>query len=151
MAIIAQYEGILSEVDADGNVIELYPLIKTDEKLKDGGKAADAAEVGRILESLTKTLTEIDQSLVEVSKKLSEVETNLTNLNKVNAIHKGNLVAGNDTITIENESITENSVLTFFTSIYGVNPTAISISEGSVTLTFDVQETDMEVGVRVDG
>lgn len=123
MAIIAQYEGILSEVDADGNVIELYPLIKTDEKLKDGGKAADAAEVGRILDKLT----------------------------KASMIHKGILVAGNTQVTIKSESITENSILTFFTSVYGVNPTSVSVVNGSVTLTFNVQDDDMEVGVRVDG
>lgn len=130
MPIIAQYEGILSEVDAEGNVVELYPLIKTDENLKDSGKAADAAEVGIIL---------------------AEVNRKLDNLAKASTIYKGNLVAGNTSITIENESITKNSILTFFTSIYGVNPSSVTASTGSVTLTFDAQDVDMEVGVRVDG
>ena len=130
MPIIAQYEGILSEVDAEGNVVELYPLIKTDEKLKETGKAADAGEVGIIL---------------------AEVNRKLDNLAKASTIYKGNLVAGNTSITIENESITKNSILTFFTSIYGVNPSSVTASTGSVTLTFDAQEVDMEVGVRVDG
>ena len=130
MPIIAQYEGILSEVDAEGNVVELYPLIKTDEKLKETGKAADAGEVGIIL---------------------AEVNRKLDNLAKASTIYKGNLVAGNTSITIENESITKNSILTFFTSIYGVNPSSVTASTGSVTLTFDAQDVDMEVGVRVDG
>ena len=43
MPTITQYEGILSEVDAEGNVTELYPLVHTDTSLKVAGRPADAA------------------------------------------------------------------------------------------------------------
>ena len=42
-------------------------------------------------------------------------------------------------------------MFSFYTSIWGVNPTGVSVATGSVTLTFDAQESDMEVGVRIDG
>lgn len=61
------------------------------------------------------------------------------------------LSAGETEITIEYDNITEDSILSFYTSIYGVNPISVVVNEGSVTLTFEVQHTDMEVGVRVDG
>ena len=61
----------------------------------------------------------------------------------------GTLTAGETTITLTDDSITTDSKFDFYTSIYGVNPTAVTVSSGSVTLTFDAQETDMNVEVRV--
>ena len=66
-------------------------------------------------------------------------------------IVKKALTAGSTEITIENDNITEDSMLSFYTSIYSVNPTEVSVAKGSVTLKFDAQETDIQVGVRVDG
>ena len=66
-------------------------------------------------------------------------------------ILKGTLTTGQTQVTISDASIKTTSVLSFYTSIYGVNPTAVQVAEGSVTLTFDQQQSDMEVGVRVDG
>ncbi len=61
------------------------------------------------------------------------------------------LAAGATSVIISDSQITTNSALSFYTSVYGVNPTAVSVVNGSVTLTFDAQDTDMKVGVRVDG
>lgn len=61
------------------------------------------------------------------------------------------LTAGATSVTIEDDRITTDSALSFFSSIYNVNPTDVSVANGSVTLTFKAQTADMEVGVRVDG
>lgn len=61
------------------------------------------------------------------------------------------LNAGQTSITLENENINNNSVLSFYTSIYGVQPNSVSVSNGSVTLNFDAQKSAMQVGVKVDG
>lgn len=66
-------------------------------------------------------------------------------------ITKTVLEAGATSITITDDRITTDSALSFFTSIFGVNPTAVSVDSGSVTLTFKAQTAAMEVGVRVDG
>lgn len=63
----------------------------------------------------------------------------------------GTLTAGETDLLIESEGITENSILAFYTSVYGVNPTAVSVSAGSVTLTFEAREDNLEVGVQVNG
>lgn len=63
----------------------------------------------------------------------------------------GTLSAGNTSITITDDGITTSSIFSFYTSEYGVNPTAVSVSTGSIVLTFDEQETDITVGVRIDG
>ena len=59
----------------------------------------------------------------------------------------GTLTAGLTSITFQNENITDNCDITPFTSVYGVNPTAISTSNGSITLTFKAQTQD--IGVKV--
>lgn len=66
-------------------------------------------------------------------------------------IYTGMLAAGSTSITITASAITTNSILSFFTSIYGVNPTSVKVMNGSVTMTFAAQTVDMKVGVSVDG
>lgn len=61
------------------------------------------------------------------------------------------LTAGQTSITISDASITTSSILDFYTDIYGVNPSAVTVANGSVTLTFDAQATNMVVGVKVGG
>lgn len=64
----------------------------------------------------------------------------------------GTLMAGQTTLVLSDTSITTDSIVdnvyvpdTFF----GVNPTSISATTGSVTLTFPVQSSDLPVKVRV--
>ena len=45
--------------------------------------------------------------------------------------------------------IDSNSTLKFFTSVFGINPTSVSVSGSSVTLTFEAQSSDIGVKVRV--
>lgn len=63
----------------------------------------------------------------------------------------GILSASNTSITLTSDKITANSILDFYTSIYGVSPNTVIVSEGSVTLTFDKQSSDMTVGTKVIG
>ena len=58
------------------------------------------------------------------------------------------LAAGGTSITLYDERITTDSILSFYTSVYGVT---VSVSTGSVTLTFNAQAAAMTVGVSVDG
>lgn len=61
----------------------------------------------------------------------------------------GTLLTGSTSLTLSDASISSTSTLDFFTDVYGVSPTAVSVSTGSVTLTFEVQESDLSVKVRV--
>lgn len=63
----------------------------------------------------------------------------------------GTLASGSTSITLAHSKITTNSMLSFYTSIYGVSPNSVSVSNGSVTLTFDTQDTNMVVAVSIDG
>lgn len=61
------------------------------------------------------------------------------------------LTAGQTSLVFSNAVITTNSTIEVFVNdaFYGVNPTAITLATGSVTLTFDAQASDMPVKVRV--
>ena len=61
----------------------------------------------------------------------------------------GTLTAGQTSITLSSASITTSSTLDFYTDVFGVSPTAASVSTGSVTLTFSAQQSNMSVKVRV--
>ena len=43
----------------------------------------------------------------------------------------------------------QTSIIDYFPSIYGVVPTSITVSSGSVVFTFEEQETDMTLKVRI--
>lgn len=61
----------------------------------------------------------------------------------------GTLTAGDTTVTISDASIVSTSTLEFYTDTFGVNPKEVSVSTGSVTLTFDAQQSNLGVKVRV--
>lgn len=61
----------------------------------------------------------------------------------------GTLTAGQTSITLQDASIDTTSTLDFYTDTFGVNPTAVSVSTGSVTLTFEAQASNLGVKVRV--
>lgn len=89
--------------------------------------------------------------LTGIESDIDELEAGVNTLQARSTITRGTLTAGNTEITIIKSGITENSIMTFFTSIYGVSPTSVTPGNGTVTLIFDAQDVDMEVGVRVDG
>ena len=79
-------------------------------------------------------------------------DINRTNgeINRISYVEvEGTLLAGETTITLTDNAITTDSKFDFYTSIFGVNPTAVTVSNGSITLTFDAQKTNMNVEVRV--
>ncbi len=61
----------------------------------------------------------------------------------------GTLTTGSTTLTLTNSVLTTNSTIDVYTSVFGVNPTDISLSTGSITLTFPEQDADIGVKVRV--
>lgn len=62
----------------------------------------------------------------------------------------GTLTAGQTSITFTNASITASSTLdNVWTEDFGVKPTNIVITAGSITLTFESQESDIGVKVRI--
>lgn len=61
----------------------------------------------------------------------------------------GTLTAGNTTLTLSNAAILTTSTIDIYTDTWGVNPTDVTVSAGSIVLTFDEQENNVAVKVVV--
>lgn len=62
----------------------------------------------------------------------------------------GTLTAGQTSITFTNAAITASSTLAnVWINVFGVYPTNIVITDGSITLTFESQASDLRVKVRI--
>lgn len=59
------------------------------------------------------------------------------------------LGAGFTELHIGNNAIHTNSVIMPLTSIWGVAPKTITLLEGRAVMTFDAQQTDLEVGIII--
>ena len=105
------------------------------------GSFVGAGVNGEILQLTTKKET------VGVTESVEE----MYNKSIKSGIIRKTLKQGETEISIEDSRIKEDSILSFYTSIYGVNPKTVVVSDGSVTLTFKSQEKNMEVGVSIDG
>ena len=61
----------------------------------------------------------------------------------------GTLAAGATLLTLNDAAILTTSTFDFYTDTFGVNPIAVSVSTGSLVLTFEIQENAVGVKVRV--
>ena len=68
---------------------------------------------------------------------------------KIYTDYEATLTAGNTTVTISNAAITGNETIDVYTNVFGINPTIIVASSGSIVLTFPVQANDIQVKVRL--
>ena len=61
----------------------------------------------------------------------------------------GKLLAGQTTISFLSASITTSSIIDIYTDVWGINPETVTVSTGSVSMTFEAQASDLGVKVRV--
>jgi len=61
----------------------------------------------------------------------------------------GTLTAGETTVTLTNSAIKTTSLIDVYTSVFGVNPTNVVASDGSLVLTFDQQTANVDIRVEV--
>lgn len=61
----------------------------------------------------------------------------------------GTLTAGQTSITFSDASIRETSTIDYYTDYFSINPVGVVATDGSVTLTFEPQDIDLGVKVRV--
>ena len=77
-----------------------------------------------------------------MNSSITKLNNNLSNL------PTATLSSGSTSVTIADTSIKENGLIDIYTDVYGLNPTSVVVANGSVTLTFDAQESDVQVKVR---
>lgn len=64
-------------------------------------------------------------------------------------ILSGTLTAGSTSVTINDQRILADSLIDIYTDVYGVNPTAALATAGSLAMTFEAQQTDINIRVRI--
>jgi len=101
--------------------------------------------------TLQTSLADTKTSLSGTQTSLSNLSNSVTTLQNNATVTKGTLAVGATSIVLSNSRITTNSILSIYTSKWGVNPTSVTVASGKVTLGFDAQTVAVEVGVRVDG
>lgn len=62
---------------------------------------------------------------------------------------QGILSAGQTTITFSDSIINANRTIDYYTGVYGVIATSITVTNGSAVFTFNAQASDMIVKVRI--
>lgn len=61
----------------------------------------------------------------------------------------GTLSAGSTSLVLQDAVITTSSTIDIYTDVYGVNPTAVTVATGSITLTFEARQSALNVKVYV--
>ena len=124
------------------NVADIVDNLTTSES----GKPLSAAQ-GVALKALIDAIT--------VPTKVSELENDsaFATTTYVDSLQPtmltATLTAGSTTLEVSDAAITTDSIFDFYTSTFGVNPSAAVVEAGKITLTFEAQEADMTVKVEV--
>ena len=86
------------------------------------------------------------------AENMNDLETRIESaINQADAYVEvtGTHTAGQTSITLSNAAITEDSTIDYYTNYFGINPVGVNVSNGRVVLTFEEQDIDISVKVRV--
>lgn len=61
----------------------------------------------------------------------------------------GTLTAGSTSVTISDAAILTTSTIDIYTDVFGLSPEAVSVSTGSITMTFSEQSANVSIKIRV--
>ena len=61
----------------------------------------------------------------------------------------GALLVGETSLTIQNQQISMDSTIEIYTDTFGVNPINAEVTDGQIVLTFNAQQNNVGVKVRV--
>ncbi|MBO4541696.1 MAG: hypothetical protein J5725_00790 [Bacteroidales bacterium] len=114
-----------------------------------------------ISQTINNTLASFKTSILQIAIKILKGINFANDLNTVDktiigAINESagvvlsdTLEAGETTITFTNNAITTDSMIDYYTDVFGVVPSNITVTTGSVELTFDSQANDLGVKVII--
>jgi hypothetical protein len=95
----------------------------------------------------TTNISNLQTSLGTTNTNIANLTTRVTNIEGVELT--STLTAGATSLTFTNSKITTNSTVDIYSSVYGVNPKTVTLSNGSLAMTFKAQSSDVSVKVVV--
>ena len=112
----------------------------------------ESIQIGNVLDSVFKNVLTLDQikGATSLVRKLPSADA----LKSVDAktekrLPAQSLTAAGGTLTFNDASITENSLITPYATLYGISPTNVVATAGTCTVTFDAQESAFDVCITV--
>ena len=111
----------------DGNVTKQVTVGRDEGSITEAGTAFNASNMNDL------------EDRIEAAFKSGDLWNDFT----------GTLTAGQTSITFSDASIRETSTIDYYTDYFSINPVGVVATDGSVTLTFEPQEVDLGVKVRV--
>lgn len=166
---MSRVEALLKEGGSGGSTVLITPTVSTGTKIADysidGNEGALYAPEGGPVDVQVNDVTVVDPNGVAKIKSYKEITQEqwdnlpaskysddilylITDRDGFVEI-VGTLTAGQTSLVLQSQAITVNSTFDYYTSIFGVNPTDATVAAGSLTLTFEAQQSDMNVKVRV--
>ena len=108
-----------------------------------------AEDLGQALGSTNTQVETLGQALGNTNTQLVELEKQVDDINASSKELISTLNKGSTSLTFTDESITSSSTIDVYSSVYGVSPKNMSISDNTLTLIFKEQETDVDVKVVI--
>jgi hypothetical protein len=112
----------------------------------------ESTQIGNVLDSVFKNVLPLEQikSAASLVRKLPSADA----LKSVDAktekrLPAQSLTAAGGTLTFNDASITENSLITPYATLYGISPTNVVATAGTCTVTFDAQESAFDACITV--
>ena len=132
-------EGFVRIQNREAGDLSSYRLIAV--KAEKGSRASDV-----VINNVQKLMMKFAKAYGDIVKAAANAYTDAaTTPTKV----RGTLTAGSTTLVLEDVAITTDCTLEIATSIPDIRPTVWLVAEGSLTLTFDAQGSDMVVEVII--
>lgn len=146
---MSRIEDLLIKGGGGGTTVTISPTLSSGTKIADytlngeggalyapdGGSDVEANPSGTATDTLNKLRVGNDIYSVDSGADYTEII--------------GTLDAGDTELILQNAAITTTATYDFFTDTFGVSPTEVEVETGQLTLTFDEQEADVSVKVRV--
>ena len=112
--------------------------------------STNTTNISNLQTSLGTTNTNLENTntnLGTTNTNIANLTTRVTNIEGVELT--STLTAGATSLTFTNSKITTNSTVDIYSSVYGVNPKTVTLSNGSIAMTFKAQLSDVSVKVVV--
>lgn len=149
---IVKPDGSTISVSEDGTIKAASVTFDEESGDLDAELNEESIQIGNVLDSVFKNVLTLDQikSATSLVRKLPSAEA----LKSVDAktekrLPAQSLTAAGGTLTFKDASITENSLITPWATLYGVSPTNVTATAGTCTVTFDAQESAFDVCITV--
>ena len=144
--LVAEVRKELQNVPNAENMANLQSQI-TENKNSISTNTTNISNLQTSLGTTNTNLETTNTNLGTTNTNIANLTTRVTNIEGVELT--STLTAGATSLTFTNSKITTDSTVDIYSSVYGVNPKTVTLSNGSIAMTFKAQSSDVSVKVVV--